>query len=352
MTLLAKAGRGSWGSASKCYEAWGQRKSSLHAPCAKMLLRESPTESSVGIASNSGCTQAIALQEPIDPQLDRSNGLIGDAPPPVCVVISYYDARPSEQLVALMDQIASVPAGVPFRARIVVNQEVMAPLELPARHAEIPILYRKNVGFNIGAWEAGWRASPRFAMYTFLQDDCYIKRAGWLAAYVHRLRQASVGLVGESMSGWAKWREVESDPLFFGRRPNHEVASGGRAEQLKTMYAFFERNGIDQGLSSRHLQSLVLAARRETLERIGGFPIGLSYHEAVAAEIGISKRVESEGLLLRQAAWLPFTFVGHAQWRSSTLKRGARAIINPLVPSTLRPFLRRFMRGTSATPSQ
>ncbi len=156
------------------------------------------------------------------------------------------------------------------------------------------------------------------------------------------------------MSGWAKWCEVESDPLFFGYTRNREATIVGRAEQLETMYGFFERNGIDRGLSSRHLQSLVLAAGRETLERIGGFPIGLSYQEAVAAEIGISKRVESEGLLLRQAAWLPFTFVGHAQWRSSTLKRGTRAIINPLIPSNLRPFLRRFMRGlrTSETPSQ
>ncbi len=35
---------------------------------------------------------------------------------------------------------------------------------------------RENTGFNIGAWDYGWRHLPPYDYYLFLQDDCFIVR--------------------------------------------------------------------------------------------------------------------------------------------------------------------------------
>jgi hypothetical protein len=41
---------------------------------------------------------------------------------------------------------------------------------------------RENTGFNIGAWDYGWRHLPPYDYYLFLQDDCFIVRPLWLKA--------------------------------------------------------------------------------------------------------------------------------------------------------------------------
>ena len=76
------------------------------------------------------------------------------------VVVSHYNAWPTDQLVALLDQIKAIPAGCPFDCRVVVNQAKPGPLELPPRHADVGVLYRENIGYNIGAWDHGWRVGP------------------------------------------------------------------------------------------------------------------------------------------------------------------------------------------------
>ena len=50
------------------------------------------------------------------------------------------------------------------------------------------------------------------------------------------------------------------------------------------------------------------------LEAVNGFIIGTSYHEAVAAEIAMSKKIQALGLRIKQVGLLPFTCVEHAQW--------------------------------------
>ena len=43
------------------------------------------------------------------------------ATPETLVVVSHYDRRPAEDLVALLDQLGMVPAGLPFATRVVVS---------------------------------------------------------------------------------------------------------------------------------------------------------------------------------------------------------------------------------------
>ena len=70
------------------------------------------------------------------------------------------------------------------------------------------------------------------------------------------------------------------------------------------------------GHDAAHLQSLVLFARREILERIDGFPIGHDKIRAIASEFAISKRVIARGCQIRQVGWRPFKYILHPQWQS------------------------------------
>ena len=167
--------------------------------------------------------------------------------PSVLVVISHYNAWPSDQLIALLDQMRSVPAGCPFHARIVVNRAEPHDLALPPRYQSVEVLYRQNVGFNIGAWEQGWREPPVFDAYLFLQEECRIVRPGWLRAFVQASRDPRVGLVGESLKCDHSW-----EPL---KRYTHY------AETYRIHREFFEEHRTPMGRDAAHLQSLVLFAR-------------------------------------------------------------------------------------------
>src|SRR5438552_9442241 len=101
---------------------------------------------------------------------------------PVLVVISHYNARPVNDVLALLDSMHSVPSGWPFHVRIVVNQETPTSLILPARPWRFEVLYRENRGYNIGAWDFGWRVSPYYDAYLFLQEECQVVREGWIKA--------------------------------------------------------------------------------------------------------------------------------------------------------------------------
>jgi len=69
---------------------------------------------------------------------------------PTLVVISHYNAWPTDHLFKLLDEIHAVPAGHPFRCRVVVNQAEDKRLDLPSRYADVEVLYRENLGYNIG----------------------------------------------------------------------------------------------------------------------------------------------------------------------------------------------------------
>lgn len=246
--------------------------------------------------------------------------------PSVLVVISHYNAWSSDQLIALLDQMWSVPAGYPFQARIVVNRAEPRDLALPPRYQSIEVLYRQNVGFNIGAWEQGWREPPVFDAYLFLQEECQIVRPGWLRAFVQASKDPRVGLVGESLTGDHSWKALE--------RYTHY------AETYRIHREFFEEHRTPMGHDAAHLQSLVLFARRELLERIDGFPIGHDKIRAIASEFAISKRVIARGCQIRQVGWRPFKYILHPQWQSLRDESAAikwhfaklyRMVLNPRV---------------------
>jgi GT2 family glycosyltransferase/tetratricopeptide (TPR) repeat protein/2-polyprenyl-3-methyl-5-hydroxy-6-metoxy-1,4-benzoquinol methylase len=242
------------------------------------------------------------------------------------VVISHYDARSPDRLLALLDSMSSKPAGWTYAVRVVVNQETRKPLELPDRHRPVEVFYRENAGFNIGAWDFGWRADPAFDAYLFLQDECRVVREDWAGAFVRKAAEANVGLVGECLSPlWdAPWAELAE--RFRGQRlPDHFV-DGQPADRLACYQHFFARQGIPTGARGDHLQSLVLFARREVLEAIKGFPDSKNHGEAIAAEIAISKKVQALGLTIAEVGPEPFFYIEHPQWlHRRPLRRAAPA---------------------------
>lgn len=230
------------------------------------------------------------------------------------VVISHYDRRPVEPLVELLDSMRRHDAGAGYRCVVMVNRthDSTLPGSVTSRvdaHAS-----RHNFGMNIGAWDGAWRHWSGHPAYLFLQDDCFIARAGWLRAVLDRLDDAGVGLVGESVNtAWAKpWpvlREAQGRDVL----PEHTL-DGRPANRVDVYLAEMQRHGIDPGPSGRHLRSLVWGVRADVLERLDGFPQGSDYGTCIAAEIGTSRAVESLGLRVEEIGPAPFHYIRHRDW--------------------------------------
>ncbi len=245
---------------------------------------------------------------------------------PTSIIVSHYNRWPTTQLVALLDQIHTIPAGAPFAVTVVVNQELPEPLVLPERHAGTDVLYRENTGYNIGAWEHGWRQRPGFDHYLFLQEECRILRPGWLAPFRRLAARPSVGAIGESLHwaglSWQRLRRQYRDLPFVAPVDGRQVPFSAGIQ------AGLNRLGLAEGATGAHLQSLVLYLRRDVLEAIGGFRIGLTYGEATIAEVAISKQVAALGLKVREVGPGSFRYILHPQWqrRQGVVRTALRAV--------------------------
>lgn len=259
--------------------------------------------------------------------------------PRACLVVSHYNAWPEDKLLALLDQTMRIASGIPFHTRVVVNQAVDRRLELPARFAHVEVLHRPNTGYNIGAWEHGWRTGPAFPTYLFVQEECQILRRGWMEAFDREASKPEVGLVGESVVCDCSWDLLMTDPP-----ETVEGVSQGDPAFFAGLYAGLLRLGVAPGDDGRHLQSLAFAARREVLERIDGFPLGGDWMECVVAEVAISKKVQAAGLETAQIDRRRFRYVLHPQWVKPLWKRAARQGLK-WAPASLRRRIETYRRA-------
>lgn len=235
--------------------------------------------------------------------------------PDQLVIVSFYEPRPLEPLTSLIASLARFDAGCPYDMAIVVNRTGSGPLQLPATGPGVRIIERANGGMNIGAWDHGWRESPGYDGYLFLQDECVAQRDEWLSAFRDAARSAEVGLLGESWnSGWDRpWDDLRH--AVAGQVMKDHWIDGAPGNRVDVYRGFLEANGVEPGLSAGHLRSLVWYARRPVLERMGGFLHGANYGECIAAEIGATKRVEQLGWRAAQVDVGPFSRFRHLEWR-------------------------------------
>lgn len=266
-------------------------------------------------------------------------------PATVQVVISHFAGRRFRNLVLLLDSLDETPAGWPYQVRVVVNRTGEQQIRLPKRLKNVEVLYRDNLGNNVGAWDTGWRAEPSAQSYLFLQDECRLVRGGWARAFVEKATEKDIGLVGERINPrWsAPWTLLQSQMRGIVE-PGH-VIDGKPADRVDCYLHFLGQWGIDPGNSADHLQTLVLFARREVLEAIGSFPVGSTQGEAIAAEIGISKKVEALGLKIAEVGPEPIWYFRHPAWRGVQRESPPRSQSSFVGPRTV---ARRYTKPSSS----
>jgi hypothetical protein len=212
-----------------------------------------------------------------------------------------------------------VDAGCPFDVVVVCNGGDLRPLSLPEsfKALRIQIFNRENTGWNLGAWEFGWRNAGGYQYYLFLQDDCYLKSAGWIVDFEFRIEHDSgIGLLGEEIMWdqmtWPFIRKATDRDLGPRAWPENEPI-----HPLDTYQELLIKRGVPPGEVGTHLPSLILFTSHKILDEVGGFPlIGASYREAVACEIGISRIIASKGYRIGRVKGegSSFRLIGHAEW--------------------------------------
>lgn len=238
--------------------------------------------------------------------------------PQTLVVISYYDRRPIDPLNNLLESMCEYDAGAEYSICVVVNRTTNKELKLSFKEKPLSILYRNNTGMNIGAWDHAWRSKQEFDSFLFLQDECYITKNNWLSEFKYKASQQSVGLVGESLNknwdrSWKDLKKIQKDV----RLREHEL-NGVNINRVDLYLQFLTDQNIQAGTTGRHLRSLIWFANKDVLDKIDGFPVGNNYGECIAAEIGVSKKVEAVGLQIAQVRDNPFYFIRHLEWNQNS----------------------------------
>jgi hypothetical protein len=250
-----------------------------------------------------------------------------------CVVVSHWVGHSLKSLSFLLAQMKQVEAGADFGLIIVCNGGDEQPLVLPPKFDCLRprILNRENIGFNIAAWECGWRISKGYEYYLFLQGECFLKKEGWVSEFEYRMStDQGIGLLGESIMwdrmSWKYIRAATDRDLGF------DWFAGEPMHPLEAYQSFLTQRGIPIGVIGSHLQSLVLFTSAQILQEIDGFPTGLNYREAVACEIGISRLIEAKGYRISKVKDQPYALIGHRQWTTAyQLRMKTRQILVDLL---------------------
>ena len=230
------------------------------------------------------------------------------------VIISYYDRRSIDNLVRLLNSMEEFDPGANYSVCVVVNRTSDKIINLENKFSFLSVLYRNNTGMNIGAWDYGWRMNPDHKDYLFLQDECYMTKNGWLSAFKDIAQNSSIGMIGESINeswnqSWDMLREKQKNINLS----EHEL-NGVETNRVDVYLSFMRDNDILPGMVGRHLRSLVWYIQKDVLNSIGGFPIGSNYGECIAAEISVSKKVESLGKTIVQVSKSQFEYIRHIEW--------------------------------------
>jgi hypothetical protein len=268
-----------------------------------------------------------------------------------CIVICHWIGDPITHLYRLLRQMQRIGSGSAFDVLIVCNGGLDEPLRVPSRFNDLrpKIINRKNDGYNLAAWDCGWREAYGYEYYLFLQDQCVLRRANWLLDFEFRMdHDSGIGLLGEHLA----WDRMSWDYI---RRATKRDLGESIATQIDTYRSLLTRADIPIGNTGTHLKSIILFTSRKILEEVNGFPyIGPSYREAVACEIGFSRLIESRGYRIStvrggtyEVIWhLQRTKEGHISFRYK-LKWMLYSLPNKLLPRSARSLLKSVFFGWS-----
>lgn len=255
--------------------------------------------------------------------------------PATCVIICYWVGDPLKNLFKLLDQMLRVEAGAIFSVVVVVNGGDKKPLSLSSKYniLNATIINRINNGYNIEAWDTGWRAHPHYDYYLFLQSDCFLKKSNWIADFEFRMaHDRGIGLMGE-MYFWEQktWQFIREstdrdlgDTCWPQNEPLHPI------DAIKTA---IQEHGLPLTELGTHISAIIHFTSRKILEEIGGYPLfGSTYRLASASEVAFSRLIESKGYRLSKIRDRDFSIIGHRQYtRGHEIKMKIRKqVINTL----------------------
>ena len=230
----------------------------------------------------------------------------------VAVVVSTWEGSPPQNLLGLWRSFDQYPAGEDFTPCVSANDPgYCLPPTLEGRVDQV--VRRENRGFNLGAWDHAWRLLTECDRFLFLQDDCYARRANWLRDFVRCFdRTPRCGLVGEYLN--RRWNRAWADLERVGQYHDDLRIEGVTVSRARYYRDVLARWGLPAGETARHLTSVVHFTSRAVLEEVGGYDVGETYHEAIAAEIGFSRKIEARGYRLVQIGPRRHSRIGHRQW--------------------------------------
>ena len=229
----------------------------------------------------------------------------------ILIVVSHYSLRPKSILQELINSLIDNR----YDIVVVINNDDVDSVSHDIFCPGVVSINRPNTGMNIGAWDCAFREFPDYKYYIFLQDECVIKNFSFIEAYIARLSDVNIGVIGESINTkWNKdWILISNSVLNYVVGLNNLGNKVGRVEFYLYM---MKKWGIEPGVTGRHLRALVWALRGDVLLKINGFPIGISKEECIAAEIAVSKSVEQLGLRVEQVDVDAFQYIRHSEWRN------------------------------------
>ncbi len=231
---------------------------------------------------------------------------------PVAIVISTWVGHPAQSLVRLCDSIVRHPARAEYDLFLCANGPAYSP-PLELRPLFTRIFVRENTGYNLGAWNHAWRQLPEYDRFLFLQDECAVKRTGWLKDFLRRFDSTpACGLVGEHLI--RSWDRPWSVLVEAQGREAKDPRAIQRALSARSYREILARWGIPEGPTARHLTTVVHFTSRSILEEVGGYNLGQTYQEAIAAEIGFSRKIVTHGYRLVQVGRWRHSRIGHPQW--------------------------------------
>jgi hypothetical protein len=238
------------------------------------------------------------------------------------IIVSFYAERSNSDLLSLTSQLKRYNAHI----IVVMNSDQVSNISVEKIDPEMSVIVRPNTGMNIGAWQAGFNNISEFQNYIFMQDECVIQREDFLDAYKELLDGTKNGLIGESIN--PRWDSPWSILQKSGLNTKIELTDQKSNVPLRRVdyyIAMMRRWSIDPGLSGRHLRALVWAARGDNLRRLCGFPIGATKHQCIAAEIAVSRKIESLDLRVVQSHEQPFHYISHVEWKRDGMSKIAVA---------------------------
>jgi hypothetical protein len=234
----------------------------------------------------------------------------------LCIIVSYYARDNADKLLELLTAIN----GHGCNLIVVENIDAGSASSLP--QLDIEVIQNRNCGMNIGAWNSGFVRNKNYDAYLFLQDECFLKKSGFVHAILDRLnRDRDIGMLGETINRkWAhSWQELRNSKLN-SFEADHTIA-GAPARRVDTYLAAMHAWGVPPGSSGEHLRALIWAFPGNAMRKMGGFPVGRNKGECIAAEIAVSRKIIAMGLRFDQIEQEPFSYFGHIEWRSDGLSK-------------------------------